>query len=224
MTEEKDDLGPQFDAVHPFAPCYITYTPGLLVHASKIMDPDTRPSTVGGYRQERKNFGRTSKTSSLGSKGSHSREKRDAVDQKRTSSSEKQEMSSKERLARNVIKKINAESDKNIDWRQNGDIRKVVVDVLREQETESPKEDIPRVEIDAGSQDTNIFSQSESVDTAYDFDVQEELEIQSDVVRTKPLTPNRISSTKFKAIKIVSKGTFKSNKDFLVEDLSISTP
>lgn len=190
-----DDLGPQFETCHHFAPSYVSYTQGQqMINAKSI---DTRPSTVGDFKKpppptERKRPSKGSKSGSLTSKGS-SRE----GDLKEHSNSGTREMDSKEQLALSVINKISSESIKRrSEW-------------LKNKQT-------------TGRTINDTLENKEIANDISDYDFDKELSGDLDGIFRPP--PNRVNSTKFKATKIISKGTFKSPKDFAADEFSLATP
>ncbi|KAF2345062.1 Arrestin C-terminal-like domain, partial [Trinorchestia longiramus] len=114
LTGDVDDIGPQYEPLHPFAPSYITYTLGKMVDASQLKDIDTRPSTADQRRRssDRASVSKGSKNGSRDSKGSRG--------SKGSDGNQKRELDSKEQLAMSVINKISSESLKiRSEWLKN---------------------------------------------------------------------------------------------------------
>ena len=223
LTGDFDDIGPQYESVHPFAPNYIAYTLGNMVHASRMTDDaDTRPSTVNhGSRSGSKN-------GSLGSKGSRTRERKDFGSMKKSSggSTDRGEKTSQERLAMSVISKIAAETEirrrrREFQHQNATDTLNVIVDVARSNDTDS---------LDNRSEKPNnvqnkLKGSTDSINAStmgsYDFDKTEGQEDIPTVAFSANRTENRVQSHRFKATKVSNKGTFKTNDS--MDDLSTSS-
>ena len=222
LTGDYDDLGPQYEAFHPFGPSYIVYTPAKMIHASRMTDVDSRPSTVIPSRSESKN-------GSLGSKGSRSRKENGLGKKIGGDSFEK---GSREKMAMSVINKISAEVE--MRYRRRGlgqqdatETQNVSVDIVRSEydatkQTHSAQRRILEDRLIASdsliASDRLIASDSDkgSALGSYDFDKAVEDAVENAI-------ENRVQVHTFEATKVTNKGSFKSNTEF-TDQSPASTP
>ncbi|XP_018020018.1 uncharacterized protein LOC108676457 [Hyalella azteca] len=197
LTGEVEDLGPQFESVHPFAPSFVTYKFGSMANSNTKSEEhyELRPNervSGNGLR-------------SMGSKES----------QASNDSEMSVQLDSKKEMEMSAIMMMNSQSMKSrTEWlnnRQAGGMENKTHN-LNHGKTHDPLDNATREEEPAILDD-------------YDFDKDESRDEESDPSSTMPKQRwNIVTSTKFAAMKIISNGKFDSPQDFITDDASLATP